>query len=99
MIRTESQNRNLWALILRIFPCVTVIFYFSSSLLAQQELPYSEEITVISPYTPTIAKAFKMNISPRIEAQNLQKPELSYSIQDRLMQTPLIPNPSNPSQS
>lgn len=63
---------------------------------AQQEIPYSEEITVISPYKPTVAEAFKISQNPRIEEQNLQKPALSYSIQDQLIQTTFDPKPIKP---
>ncbi|HNS17934.1 MAG TPA: hypothetical protein PKI34_08945 [Bacteroidales bacterium] len=63
---------------------------------AQQEIPYTEEITVISPYKPTITESFKISQNPRIETQNLQKPELSYSIQEHLIQTTFDPQPIKP---
>ncbi len=69
-------------------------FLFPAS--AQQEIPYTEEITVISPYKPMVAESFKISQNPRIEAQNLQKPELSYSIQDQLIQTTFDPQPIKP---
>ncbi len=68
----------------------------SLSVSAQQQLPYTEEITVISPYKPTIAESFKISTNPRIEPQDLEKPEMNYSILDYLIPTSFNPQPIKP---
>ncbi|HOW25420.1 MAG TPA: hypothetical protein PK711_07090 [Bacteroidales bacterium] len=80
----------------RILPLIIVPLYLTLTVNAQQELPYTEEITVISPYKPTIAESSKISMNPRIEPQDLQKPELTYSIQDHLIQTTFEPQRIKP---
>lgn len=63
---------------------------------AQQDLPYTEEITVISPYKPTITEAHKININPRIELTDLQIPEMTYSIEKHPANVTFNPQPIKP---
>ena len=46
-----------------------------------QTTPYSEEITIIAPYKPTISDAYRLTISPRIATSQMDKPAFSYTIQ------------------
>ena len=45
-----------------------------------QTTPYSEEITIIAPYKPTISDANKLTISPRIVKSQMDKPGFNYTI-------------------
>lgn len=48
--------------------------------LSAQEVTDTEEITVVSPYQPTVNEAFKINVSPRIPEEKLTKPDFQYKI-------------------
>jgi hypothetical protein len=92
----KFRYRNVWLAITRMGSLIVGSLCLSLSVTAQQELPYTEEIKVISPYKPTIAESFKISQNPRIEPQVMQKPELDYSIQDYLIQTTFDPQPIKP---
>ena len=48
-----------------------------------QDVTDDEEITVVAPYQPAVSDAFKINISPRVPDEKLEKPEFNYSILSR----------------
>ena len=55
----------------------------ASFLIFQQavaQAPHREEITVIAPYEPTIPDVFKINIQPKIEAEEITIPQVVISI-------------------
>ncbi|MBC8486271.1 MAG: TonB-dependent receptor [Bacteroidetes bacterium] len=61
-----------------------------------QEVTQTEEITVVAPYEPSVSDAFKINISPKIPDDKVEKPEFNYSIKPKLLQTlvslePIVP--------
>lgn len=48
-----------------------------------QEVSDAEEITVVAPYKPAVSEAFKINVSPRIPDEKLEKPDFNYKILSR----------------
>jgi hypothetical protein len=74
----------------RFVPLIAAIS-FAIPATAQQGQTYSEEITVISPYKPIITEAFKINLSPKVTLQGIEKPTLTYSIRPGRIQTTFQP--------
>jgi hypothetical protein len=66
------------------------------SAIVGQEVSRTEEITVVAPYQPSVSDAFKISISPRIPEEEMEKPEFSYNIRSRILDTdpslePIVP--------
>jgi len=61
-----------------------------------QEVSETEEITVVAPYQPSVSDAFKINVSPRIPEEKLDKPDFDYSIEAKTIQTPVFLEPIKP---
>ncbi|MCK4677122.1 MAG: TonB-dependent receptor [Bacteroidales bacterium] len=61
-----------------------------------QTIPYSEEITIIAPYKPTISNAYKLTISPRIATSQMDKPEFNFTIQPTPFKTNIQPKNIKP---
>ncbi|MEZ5084057.1 MAG: hypothetical protein R2750_11505 [Bacteroidales bacterium] len=64
-------------------PDITVILFavfalFVSQSVTGQEVSDNDEITVVAPYQPSVEDAFKINISPQIPDENLEKPSFDY---------------------
>jgi len=54
---------------------------FSFSQKKEKEKLDTEEITVVKPYTPTVADAFKINTNPMIDSVEIgKKKEVKYTI-------------------
>ena len=49
-------------------------------IITAQDVTDNEEITVVAPYQPSVSDAFKINVSPRIPAEELEKPEFSFDV-------------------
>ena len=98
--RNMKGNEFRYSKVWSVIPCsgvlITGLLCLSLMVGAQQQLPYTEEITVISPYKPSIAESFKISMNPRIETQDLVKPEMNYSIMDYLIPTSFEPQPIKP---
>jgi hypothetical protein len=45
-----------------------------------QDLPETEEITVVSSYQPSVSDAFKINTSPSIDPDKIEKPSFNYEV-------------------
>ncbi|HPE54764.1 MAG TPA: hypothetical protein P5514_05015 [Bacteroidales bacterium] len=60
----------------------------SSVSLFSQEVNDNEEITVVAPYQPTVSDAFKINISPRIPDEKLEKPKFNYEPIEKTLSLP-----------
>jgi len=71
------------------------IFIFTTGLNLYGQTP-SEEITVVAPYEPTISDAFKINIPPRLKDNKTIKPDFSYNIDARRINTPFQLDPIVP---
>lgn len=67
-------NRNIISLLV-----LTVVLVSGKPVLGQ-EVSDEEEITVVAPYQPVVSDAFKINVSPRIPEEKLEKPKFNYSI-------------------
>lgn len=52
-----------------------------------QEVSQSEEVTVVAPYQPKVSEAYKINISPKIPDEEVEKPEFQYSIKPKILET------------
>ncbi|MCD4731409.1 MAG: hypothetical protein K8R74_12460 [Bacteroidales bacterium] len=61
-----------------------------------QEVTETEEITVVAPYQPSVSDAFKINVSPRIPEEKLDKPNFSYDIVPKTIQSPVSLEPIKP---
>jgi len=61
-----------------------------------QEVTETEEITVVAPYQPSVSDAFKINVSPRIPEEKLEKPDFSYDIVPKTIQSPVSLDPIKP---
>ncbi len=61
-----------------------------------QEVNDSQEITVEAPYQPSVSEAYKINLSPRIPEEKLEKPEFSYQIKSKTLETPVNLEPIQP---
>jgi len=47
--------------------------------ISAQEVTDDEEITVVAPYQPKVEDAFKINVTPRIPDEKLEKPQFNYT--------------------
>ncbi|MEZ5195794.1 MAG: hypothetical protein R2764_05180 [Bacteroidales bacterium] len=56
-------------------------------LIHSQEVSQTEEVTVVAPYQPKVSEAFKINISPKIPDEEIEKPEFKYSIKSKTLET------------
>ncbi len=70
-----------------------IIITTGSNLFSQQDTTKNEEVTVVSAYEPTVNDAFKLNISPKITEDNIEKPEFDYSVVSKNISSPLSVNP------
>lgn len=61
-----------------------------------QEVTETEEITVVAPYQPSVSDAFKINVSPRIPEEKLEKPNFKYAIEPKTIETPVSLEPIKP---
>ena len=61
-----------------------------------QEIPYTEEVTIIAPYQPSVEDANKINIEPKFEDPNIQPPEINYSINSFRIPTSYKPGSLKP---
>lgn len=84
------MNRISVVLPLLFFMCVFGFAGYS------QEVTETEEITVEAPYQPSVSDAFKINVSPRIPEEKLDKPNFDYSIEPKTIQTPVSLEPIKP---
>lgn len=62
------------------FCILMMIFLIMPNGLKSQEVEGNEEITVTTPYQPSVASAKKINVSPRIPDEKLVKPKFDYRI-------------------
>lgn len=61
-----------------------------------QEVPYTEEVTIIAPYQPSVDDANKINVEPQFEDPNIQPPEINYSINSFRIPTTYKPGSLKP---
>ncbi len=67
-----------------------IVFIFglkAFNVQSQDTTKYSEEITIIGSYRPTISDAYKINFSPRIDESEFTMPEVTYGIHSARMNT------------
>lgn len=66
----------------KVFLILIIIASNFQTLLAQDdELISTEEITVESSFEPSIPDVFKINLSPEIQQQSIDKPDFSYELE------------------
>ena len=70
-----------------------IIIVAGSNLFAQQDTTKSEEVTVVSAYEPSVSDAYKLNISPKITENNIEKPKFEYSVISKNISSQLGINP------
>ncbi|MCD4745055.1 MAG: hypothetical protein K8R58_02025 [Bacteroidales bacterium] len=75
---------------------ILLIVTIFGNIAKSQEETHIEEITVIAPYEPTISDAFKINLVPKIKDEIIEKPEFSYSIKSKIINTPVQLTPITP---
>jgi len=59
---------------------IVIILSVVTFRVGAQEVTDNEEITVVAPYQPTITEVNKINISPRIPDEKMQKQQFNYNI-------------------
>ncbi|MCK4638095.1 MAG: hypothetical protein KAT33_01615, partial [Bacteroidales bacterium] len=65
---------------------VILISFFGNKAVPQQQT-HSEEVTIIGLYKPSISKAYKININPKISGEDITMPILTFSINPKKMNT------------
>ncbi len=74
-----------------------ILFILAMNILAigavGQEVSDNEEITVVAPYQPTVSEAIKINVSPRIPDEELNKPDFIYDILSKDYKAPPLLEP------
>ena len=73
------MNRMTKKEIIKIISAVVLVLLVFDKGNAQ-DLPETEEITVVSSYQPSVSDAFKINTSPSIDPDKIDKPEFTYEI-------------------
>lgn len=73
------MNRMVKTEIIKILGIVTLTIV-TFMLAHSQDIPETEEITVVSSYQPSVSDAFKINISPSIDPDEIEKPSFNYKI-------------------
>lgn len=64
---------------------------FTGSSAYGQDLPENEEITVVAPFQPTLNEVYKINLTPEIPAETVEKPGFSYSYVEKVVENPFNP--------
>jgi hypothetical protein len=59
---------------------VSIIMLLTLTVQGQQQQDYTEEVTIVAPYEPSISNARKIYLSPSIKIEKLEKQELTYEI-------------------
>jgi len=77
-------------------PLLIVLLLMFGSDVFSQEVTQTEEITVVAPYQPSVSDAFKINVSPRIPEETIEKPEFRYSIKPKILQAQVTLEPIKP---
>ena len=54
-----------------------LMLMFGSNVFSQ-EVTQTEEITVVAPYQPSVSDAYKINVSPKIPDESVEKPKFNY---------------------
>ncbi len=75
---------------------VALVFLLLGTNVYAQEVNDTEEVTVVAPYEPSVSDAFKINVSPKIPDEKLEKPEFEYNIQPKTIQSPVSLEPIKP---
>ncbi|MBN2173265.1 MAG: hypothetical protein JW731_03985 [Bacteroidales bacterium] len=78
------------------FVILLFIILIPASIAVAQDVGKTEEITVVAPYQPSVSEAFKINISPRIPDEKLEKPQFQYEIKSKVLKSepdlePIVP--------
>lgn len=74
---------------------VILISFFGNKAVPQQQT-HSEEVTIIGLYKPSISKAYKININPKISGEDIKMPVLTYGINPKKMNTKIQLEPIKP---
>lgn len=75
---------------------ILILLVAAQGLTFAQEKKYSEEVTVVARYVPSISDANKINFSPKAQDTIMPKPELSYGIKSTLVPTDYKPEALEP---
>ena len=75
---------------------MAILLFFVPSMVLAQEVSDTEEVTVVAPYEPSVSDAFKINVSPKIPDENMEKPEFDYNIKPKTIQSPVSLEPIKP---
>jgi len=93
----KSKEFNMsWRIIKPFTIGIILLLILSVNRIFSQEVDKTEEITVVAPYQPSVSDAFKINISPKIPEEEMEKPEFQYNIQSEVLNTkpdlePIVP--------
>ncbi|PID94885.1 MAG: hypothetical protein CSA95_02095 [Bacteroidetes bacterium] len=63
---------------------------------AQTPDPYSEEVTIIAPYQPSVEDANKISFEPHFETPHIEKPSLTYDVHASRIPTSYMPGSLKP---
>lgn len=77
----------------RLFKFCFCLLLLMPLWVAAQQKQYSEEVTVVAPYQPTISDANKINQNPEIRDTVYPKPKFTYTIQSTPFPTVYTPEP------
>ncbi len=76
---------------------ITLLILISSgSSLFAQGKQYTEEVTVVAPYIPSISDANKINFSPTVQDTTMPKPDFTYGIKSTIIPTSYAPDAIEP---
>ncbi|PLW97582.1 MAG: hypothetical protein C0593_08290 [Marinilabiliales bacterium] len=75
---------------------IAVLLIIPGFVSAQEPDPYSEEVTIIAPYQPSVEDANKLNIEPQFESPQIDKPQITYGILSSRVPTRYTPGSLRP---
>ncbi len=75
---------------------LAILFFVPLLASAQEPDPYSEEVTIIAPYQPSVDDANKINFEPQFESPRIEKPQMIYGIQSARIPTSYTPGSLKP---
>ena len=78
---TITNRKSLKIMKIKSLLISLMVFVIAPALMAQEDQkPYSEEVTIIAPYQPSIQDARKLSLFPEIKVEAPEKKEVKYNI-------------------
>ena len=76
---TITNRKSLKIMNIKSLLISLMVFATAPALMAQEDQqPYSEEVTIIAPYQPSIQDARKISLFPEIKVEAPEKKEVKY---------------------